>query len=137
MELHKLIMEETLQASLKRLMKPAGTLKDVMGRDTSVAADLLSDVGYSRTTGKVGPSTEVYVLKGGSPLADQLLKSVSGSRSHSSSGSTDHGELRIVSLPGGTRVLVSDNELVVTTSYQHDRLVEDQGRGEVGVTGGV
>ena len=118
MKLDELLQEETLQAAVKRLLKPAGTLKDVMGRDAQAAATLLG----------AKPGDEALKLSKGSPQSERMLKAVVNSRPYETSDSDDHGKLRVMRMPGGAKLLVvgeDDDAFVVTTTSQKDNLVEE------------
>lgn len=112
------LKEETLQQAIKRLLRPAGSLSSVMGPDAALAAKLLA--------GKTTDS--VFVLRGDNPQAEKMLKSVVLSRPFETADSEDHGQLRVIRLPGGARLLVigdGPDAFVVATDYQMGRLVED------------
>lgn len=117
MKLQELLQEETLQQAVKRLLKPAGTLSKVMGRDASAAGTLLSSK----------PSEPAFTLHPDTPVAQRMLRSVANSRPYETSDSDDHGKLRVVRMPGGAKLLVvgdGADTFVVTTEYQKDRLIE-------------
>lgn len=118
MKIVELLQEETLQAIIKRLLKPAKTsIFDLMGTDYRTAAKLLS----------AKSDEEPLIIRGDSPAASRVIKSLSTSPAFSKGDAHQHGTLKTVRLPGGALVLVvgsGDDAFVLTTTKQKNQLVE-------------
>jgi hypothetical protein len=133
MKVRELLSEEpleALQAMLRRLLVPEGTLADVMrgrgeerraggdepSRDARTAAGLLAGA----------PDDAAFVMRPG-PATARALRSVSQTRPHDSADSDEFGRLRLIRMPGSAKLLVvgdGQDAFVVTTEHQRDRLVE-------------
>jgi hypothetical protein len=67
------------------------------------------------------PDDEAYVIEPGSPENDRLINAIMKSQ-----GSEEDGNLRVVRMPGGARLLVVDGDapFIMTTQHMRDSLVE-------------
>jgi len=116
-ELH--LHEETLQQAVRRLLKPAGTIEKVMGRDAKAVATLLD----------AKSSDPALTLRGDSPASERMLQSLVGTRPHEESDSDDHGRIYSVRMPGGARLVIVGEKgraFAITSEHQRDQLVESK-----------
>ena len=95
-----------------------------------MAAPVLTLTSIAALAGMPTGTADLTALTGGIngfTRADFEVTSIVNSRASDRTTSKDHGELRVVRMPGDARLLVvgaEGKEYIVTTAFQKDRLVE-------------